>query len=723
MNTGYFWKGILLFAGLFTYFSLFAQTEQDSEWPREIRNNGIRMICYQPQLESYEDNILEGRMALSVEMYNDEPIFGAAWFSASVTTDLDNRTVLLDDLEFTNTKFPDLPPDKLEQINEFILQEIGDLDMTMSLDRFLVSLEGLESRNRMEELFNNDSPVIYFRTSPAVLVLIDGEPILSESGFKDLQYVVNTPFFIARYSRNSKYYINGGKWWYKAEELTGEWENIKSPPGKVLEFNQSTEAGDDTAKDSAATGMDSPPQIIISTKPAELIISDGEPVFKVVEGTGILYMENTESDVLMHIASQKYYILLSGRWFTSSSMKSDKWTYILPEDLPDEFYKIPEDSPIADVRTSIPGTDEAREAVLENIIPQTAMVDLVNTTVTVTYDGDPKFEKITGTGVSYALNSDKTVLLIDGKYYCMDEAVWFTANRPEGPWEVSVEVPPEVNDIPPDSPVYNVKYVHVYHHTPEVVYVGYTPGYYGAYVFHGTVIYGTGFYYHPWYGRYYYPRPVTYGFGVHYNPYTGWGFSVGISYGWLRFSWHPYYYRYWGPCGYRYGYRHGYHRVHHHGYRQGHYIDKRAGYSAPYKKGRTTSASNNIYRRRETGVISTGAVSSGRTLDGKNTRPTQVPKVTNRSNNLYTDPGGNVYRRDNKGNWQQRSDGQWKKYDNRPVQGTDRKKPDAVPPRPSTSRPGTRPAPSYNPNRDYNNRNRGTQRSDTFKRNYGNSRR
>ena len=67
-------------------------------------------------------------------------------------------------------------------------------------------------------------------------------------------------------------------------------------------------------------------------------------------------------------------------------------------------------------------------------------------------------------------------------------------------------------------------------------YVGYTPGYIYSYPYHGTIVYGTGYYYRPWYRRYYYPRPVTYGYGVHYNPYTGWGFSVGVSYGWVGYN-------------------------------------------------------------------------------------------------------------------------------------------------------------------------------------------
>ena len=65
--------------------------------------------------------------------------------------------------------------------------------------------------------------------------------------------------------------------------------------------------------------------------------------------------------------------------------------------------------------------------------------------VEVTYDGDPEFEKIEGTDISYAINTDKTVLLIKKKYYCVDEAVWFVSKKAAGPWEVSTERPDEVD--------------------------------------------------------------------------------------------------------------------------------------------------------------------------------------------------------------------------------------------------------------------------------------
>jgi len=342
-------------------------------------------------------------------------------------------------------------------------------------------------------------------------------------------------------------------------------ENIPADVKKFAETNQT-----ETGTDSIAETYTEAPEVIVQTNAAELIIVDGKIEYKPIESTQLLYVSNTESDVIMDINSQFHYVLLAGRWYKSKSLEDGDWSFVEPDKLPADFAKIPESSDMVDVLASVPGTAEAQAALLEQSIPQTATIDRSEAKIEVQYDGDPKFEIITGTSMKYAVNCDKSVLLIDQKYYAVENAVWFISSNPAGPWEVSTERPEGVDNIPPESPVYNVKYVYIYNSTPEVVYVGYLPGYNYSYIYGGVVVYGTGYYYDPWYGTYYYPRPVTYGYGVHYNPYTGWGFTVGVSYGWVSWGYHPYYrHTYWGPRGYHHGYRHGYHHGYHHGYNNG----------------------------------------------------------------------------------------------------------------------------------------------------------
>ena len=641
---------------VFTNFQINAQESKSDDsntefsWPIEIESEkGFVTTLYQPQLDSFENNILEGRMAVTVKPPEKEMIFGAIWFKATMATDLDSRTVLLEKMSIINTHFPDMvEQDKLDKYTELLSKEIESWNIEMSLDRLLASLQEIDDLKKLSDDINNDPPVIYFRNSPSVLLIIDGEPKFKKNEDSGLEYVVNTPFFMVKDSKSGAYYINGGPFWYTSTDVIKGWVETEKIPSNIKKFAEDNV--EDQSTDSVAQSFDEAPDLIIDTKAAELILVDGEIDYQPIEGTSLLYVTNSESDIIMDINSQNHYVLLNGRWFFSKTLEDGDWKFSEPENLPADFKKIPEDSEIANVRPSVPGTSEAETALLEQSIPQTATINRSEAKVEVKYDGEPKFEKIEGTEISYAVNTDKTVLLIKKIYYVVDDAVWFMSDKAIGPWEVSTERPDEVNDIPPESPVYNVKYAYIYDSTPEVVYVGYLPGYTYSYVYSGVVVYGTGYYYQPWYGAYYYPRPVTYGFGVHYSPYSGWGFSVGFSYGWMSWGFHPYSRGYWGGYGYRGGYRHGYS----HGYRHGYNHGARRGYRAGYAAGNRNS-NRNMYNNRASGVNRTG---SARNTQVKNNNVNNKSRPSNKSNNMYTDKKGNVYQRDKSGNYQNKSNRQ-----------------------------------------------------------------
>ena len=90
----------------------------------------------------------------------------------------------------------------------------------------------------------------------------------------------------------------------------------------------------------------------------------------------------------------------------------------------------------------------------------------------VAYDGAPRFTPITGTSLSYAVNSGTPVIEVDSShYYAVANGVWFTAPAPSGPWHVATDVLSASYTIPPTSPVYYVTYVRIYAVTPETAVV------------------------------------------------------------------------------------------------------------------------------------------------------------------------------------------------------------------------------------------------------------
>ena len=736
--------GIII--GILTCSLNLVAAEEENNWPRKIEKNGATIIIYQPQVESLTANTLESRAAVSVSTEEfPTPVFGAMWFESKISTDRDERTVRLLDVDVSAAKFPDIDDSKIMALSSFLEEEVPKWEMVLSLDELLTDLDMTEVSANLSEGLNNEAPEIIFATSPTMLILVDGDPIFEEIDNSQYERVVNTPYFVVKDKKKGNFYINGSDNWYVSDNFD-TWELSTKVPRKLEQIAEKAlkdpevNEGEETDSEEEE-GEKLIPALILRTKPAELIQSDGEPEFEPIEGTSILFMSNTADDILMNIETQEYFILVAGRWYSSKSMTDNSWTFVNPDRIPEGFADIPSESDMSSVRVSIAGTQEAKEAILENQIPQTAEVDRAEARLEVSYDGKPKFEKVGNTGMKYAVNTDKSVLQIENRYYCCDDAIWFEADAPTGPWIVSTVVPDQVQEIPPESPVYNVKYVYIYDSTPEVVYVGYTPGYNYSYAYRGCVYYGTGYYYRPWYGVHYYPRPVTYGYNVHYNPYTGWGFSFGVSYGWMTFGWGAPYYGYWGPRGYRpgyhYGYRHGYHHGYRAGYRAGYYAGSRNAYNRPTPYNKRPMPSNNMYNNRARGVRSSGGnvynpKTGDRVATTNRARPTT--QAANRPNDVFTDRNGNVYRKQGNdynrvNNGQRPSTGQ--QPSTRPSTGQTRpstgQQPSTRPStgqiRPSTgqqptARPSTgqtRPSPNTsNLNRDYNSRSQGAARTQQY---------
>jgi hypothetical protein len=167
---------------------------------------------------------------------------------------------------------------------------------------------------------------------------------------------------------------------------------------------------------------------------------------------------------------------------------------------------------------------------------------------------------IEGTPLQYAANCATPVIRVDASHwYACQNGVWFVAAGSTGPWVAATNVPAVIYSIPPSSPMHYVTYVRIYNYDASFIWVGTTPGYYGAMVSpDGVVVYGTGYYYPAYVGStIYVAYPVTYGYGCNpcWTPWSGWcvGFTVGFSCYWGYNYWSccpcaPYWGPYYGWC-------------------------------------------------------------------------------------------------------------------------------------------------------------------------------
>lgn len=639
---------------------LFFTTAAAADWPQQVTAEEGTIVVYQPQPESLQGNVLKGRAAMSLQIKGrDDPIFGAFWFESKIDNDSDAGVATIRNVKVTEVRWPESKDADEQRFTAVVEAAIPENGFEISTEELSASLATAETAQKSLEDLKNDPPVILFADELAVLLLYDGYPRYSEIENSPYERVLNTAFAVIRETGSSKYYLSSGKYWYTAKAALGPWAQTNSPPRDLEKMLA------DAASDVAAP--DKPPAIIAADEPTELIVTSGAPDWQSLPGGELLYVKNTETAWLRDLATNNMYVLLSGRWFRSKS-QDGPWVFVRSDELPKSFSNIPPESDIGGLRVSVAGTDEANDAMLDAQIPETAAIERSKASLSVEYDGKAEFEKIGGTGVSYATNTAAQVLLIDGRYYAVDNGVWFDSKNANGPWAVSDSIPDEeIQKIPPSSPVYNTTNVHIYESTPEVVYVGYTPGYMWSYPYYGVPVYGTGWYYPPYYGRYYYPRPPTWGMHVGYNPWTGWNVGVSWSNGFFSMgvSWGGGYHGGYYPgrcCGGYYG--GGYHGGYHGGntiintgdinignnVNVGNRTNTKNNFDRINNGGRD-GARNNIYNRDGNNARNADRATSQRNL--KQARP-----ATSLENNVFADKNGNVARRNNDA-WEARNNGQW----------------------------------------------------------------
>lgn len=673
-----------------------ASESADPGWPRLLQADGRELLIYQPQVDSWTDyRVLHFRCAISIKTSKSaKERFGVAEITAETVVDQANRVVALlpktRELRFPNTS--DSEEKSLRQAVDK-LHPPGQ-PLTLSLDRVLVYIDPARQQQQQAIQLNLDPPRIFFSNQPAILLMFQGDPQLQPvvKNTPDLMFAVNANWPVFYDATMQQYFLlNGDSWLLATDALRGPWLPAGNLP-RGLSSLPPDENWAEVRKHVPGKQVSRPPAVFISAEPAELILTQGDPVYSPVAGTGLMRLTNTESALFLHTGDRQHYLLVAGRWFRAASLEGP-WSGA-STDLPADFARIPDDNPAAFVKSSIPGTTEAKDAVMLASIPTKTVITTNDPPpVQVTYVGQPQFQVIETTPVKYAINSPNAVFLANGSYYCCYAGVWYESGTATGPWTLCTSVPSVIYTIPPSHPTHNVTYVVVQSSSPTTVVYTQTAGYSGEYVAAtGVLMFGAGMMagamiadsHH----QHYYPTPYSYGWGarydyhhggyyragnVAYGPYAGGGSHVAYNPRTGTYSRGAYAYGPGGSAATRQAYNP--------------YTGTRAaatrvdtaygsaGRAAAYNP-QTGNAARGGYRSNDRGTAAavqtnrgTGAVgvrsSSGGGAAAWDTRNGQGAAVKDKEGNVYAGKDGNVYKRDNSGNWSSNTGSGWQST-NRP---------------------------------------------------------
>jgi hypothetical protein len=620
------------------------ETTGPRSWPREIQNGDATIVLQRPQLDLWKGDRLTVSIAASVDSgLGRGEVVGSLVLQLNVLSNTETGEATLYNFKFEHASFDDELV--AERISALMKASIPTSPITMPLTRLTGLITDQTVIDIDDEPLSKTSPMIYYREKPAVLLMLpEREKRRAFSSGISMVADADHPLFEVR----GTYYLFDGVGWLSADSLDATvWADCRTLPEvfdgipddpQFAHIKEAVASLDDGAD--AITEGDSGvvPEVIRSSVPAELVVVDGTPEWTRIAETPLLRASNTDSDLFLDTGDNAYYLLVSGRWFKASSPSGD-WAMIDAADVPKTFATIPDDVEAYRVVASVPGTIESKEALAMAQVPEMAAIDRNTAALTVVYDGAPKFQAITGTPLQYGLNTATAVIRAQGRYYAMENAVWFESSKATGPWAVASSVPSLIYTIPPESPLYYVTFVRIYNVDDNMVVSGYTSGYTGVYVSGSVVVYGTGYDYPYYYWpRWYWGRPPVWGYNRWYNPNTG-------RYVASR--------NYYGPNGRAVGY----------GWSNPSTGWAGRGYqaSSPYAQwGRNVATNGSTWVRTGHVTNSRGTVVAGQSTNGNqgvasNRRGTGWTATAKYDDDRYVGNDGNVYRRDGQS---------WTKYDN-----------------------------------------------------------
>ncbi len=645
--------------------------DPDGGWPKNLTTAaGAALVVYQPQVASWERQ--RRAVLFSAVSYAPrgatQPFMGTIKLESNTSVAVDERLVNIEQFQITESNFPKLSKDQVLDAIEQISGAMKQGAQVITLDRVLAYVDKSQIIPKNVEGVKSDPPRVFFSKTPAVLVNIDGDPIWTQIQANDLKYAINTNWDLFQHGPTGTLYLRNNDAWLKASAIDGPWTYAGTLPdsfSKLPADQNWTEVR--RALPGKKLSSSAVPTVFVSTIPAELILLKGEPSYlTVTTGSPLLWVMNTESDLFRMSRTGTVYYLVAGRWFSAPDF-TGPWTFATTN-MPEDFKKIPLEHERSRVLASVPGTQQAAEAVLLAQIPQTARVSKTLKAPDVVYDGAPQFEPVPQTTVARAVNTDKDIIKVGDLYYMCFQGVWFMGRSPQGPWEVTGSVPGQIYEIPVSSPAHSVTYVTVEDDDDDAIVFATALAFTGVMVAWGCAVWGTGYYYPPYYrGGFYYPHYPTYGYGARYNPWTG-------SYGRGAVAYGPY-----GGAGVgaRYNPRTGTYSRGAAAWGPGGAVGAAGAYNPRTGAVGATRQGSNVYGswgstavQRGDQWASTQRVTNNRT--GTTTRTTQTSNggaavtrtgpgadsgaVRTGSGDVYAGRDGNVYKRNDGGGWSQ-SDG------------------------------------------------------------------
>jgi hypothetical protein len=133
----------------------------DPGWPREITRNGVRLVYYQPQVDEWKNlRELRARFAFVLTPKDGKSAVGIEEVRGDTVTDLENRTVLITNIQIVAIRFPSLSGPEETKLQNLLKSTFPGKPITVSLDRLIASVQANQEKPKTVDV-KTDPPQIF----------------------------------------------------------------------------------------------------------------------------------------------------------------------------------------------------------------------------------------------------------------------------------------------------------------------------------------------------------------------------------------------------------------------------------------------------------------------------------------------------------------------------------------------------------------------------------
>ena len=210
-----------------------AQPADDPGWPRRYTTaSQANAILYEPQIASWANQ--KHMVAFAATSYQaktgataGKPALGTIKIEAETRVAIDQRLVSFANLRITESNFPTIPKEQVRDLVTELAGAIPEYDRVIALDRVLAFVDKSTVVAKDVPGLKADPPVIFYSTTPAVVVNFDGEPIWNAIPKNDLQFAVNTNWDVFQHEPTKTFYLRYDNSWLTAPDVKGPWYSLE----------------------------------------------------------------------------------------------------------------------------------------------------------------------------------------------------------------------------------------------------------------------------------------------------------------------------------------------------------------------------------------------------------------------------------------------------------------------------------------------------------------